>query len=168
MLSIRPATIADAAAIAAIYAHYVEHTAITFECESPTLANIESRIAHALLRHVWLVAVIDDVIVGYAYAVALKERPACAHAVETSIYLSRDCCGRGVGRTLYTVLEQQLQHRGYTNLYASIAYAPDDPFVDDTSLRFHERMGYTLCGTMHACGRKFSRSYDLVWMEKIL
>ena len=42
---IRIANFADARAIAAIYAHYVHKTAITFVAEAPTAADFVSRIS---------------------------------------------------------------------------------------------------------------------------
>ena len=35
MFTLRPATSADAPALTAIYAHYVTHTAVSFECQLP-------------------------------------------------------------------------------------------------------------------------------------
>lgn len=44
MINIRSAQIEDAADLVAIYAPYVETTAITFETEVPTVADFVSRI----------------------------------------------------------------------------------------------------------------------------
>ena len=44
MIEIREAKEADAAGLLAIYAPYVEHTAITFEYEVPTLEEFTERI----------------------------------------------------------------------------------------------------------------------------
>ena len=41
---IRGAEIKDAERILEIYAHYVENTAITFECEVPTIGEFTNRI----------------------------------------------------------------------------------------------------------------------------
>ena len=43
MLTIRPVSLSDAQAIQAIYAPYVEKTAITFEYQVPSLEEFEER-----------------------------------------------------------------------------------------------------------------------------
>ena len=50
-ITIRTANLDDAAALLAIYAPYVEQTAITFEYEVPSLEEFRGRIAHTLRRY---------------------------------------------------------------------------------------------------------------------
>ena len=75
---IRPATSADAAAIAAIYNHYVLNTVVTFEEEAVPVADMGWRLEEvAAAKLPWLVAVEDGRILGYAYANKWKSR--CAY-----------------------------------------------------------------------------------------
>ena len=63
----------------------------------------------------------------------------------------------------------RLHASGITNLYACIAYPLiADEYLDEGSVAFHERLGFEIIGRFHACGRKFGRTYDMVWMEKLL
>ena len=55
-VSIRTATINDAESLAAIYAPYVERTAITFEYAAPTTEEFRRRIANTLESYPYLVA----------------------------------------------------------------------------------------------------------------
>ena len=55
-IEIRTATEADAGALLAIYAPYVEQTAITFEYEAPTVSEFQARIRHTLEKYPYLVA----------------------------------------------------------------------------------------------------------------
>lgn len=168
-ITIRPATTADAEAILAIYAHYIEHTAVTYECTVPSKEDFERRIDGIVKKFPYLVAENDGFIVGYAYATTFKPRPALDISVETSIYVSKDFRGHGLGRQLYDALETALAAQGITNLYASIAYTEqEDEYLTQDSVRFHERMGYRLVGTFRRCAVKFGRHYDLTWMEKII
>ena len=73
---IRPASPADAQVLLAIYAPYVEQTAITFEYDVPAAAEFTARIASTLEKYPYLVAEQDGVPVGYAYAGAFHERAA--------------------------------------------------------------------------------------------
>lgn len=165
---IRSACPGDARALLAIYAPYVTDTAVSFECAVPTEAEFSSRIARTLERYPYLVLEEAGEILGYAYAGPFKSRAAYDWSVEVSVYVRQDAHGRGCGRKLYEALEEALRAMGIRNLYACIAYTEktDDPYLTQDSPRFHERMGYRLCGAFHRCAAKFGRWYDMVWMEK--
>lgn len=166
-MNIRTATEKDAAAIAAIYRPYVEHTAITFELEPPDAAEMARRIASCLPRYPWLVAEEQGRIAGYAYVSAFKSRAAYDWSVETSIYVESDSRGKGTGRKLYEALEAILTAMGITNVNACIAViSQPDPYLDNASVHFHQHLGYHLIGTFHECASKFGRWYDMCWMEK--
>ena len=52
---------------------------------------------------------------------------------------------------------------------ACIAYPQEeDPYLTKDSVLFHEKFGYSMVGKFHACGYKFNRWYDMVWMEKMI
>jgi phosphinothricin acetyltransferase len=65
---VRPASSADACACIAIYRPYVEDTAITFETEVPTPAEMAARIAAARDTHEWLVLDHGGNVIGAALA----------------------------------------------------------------------------------------------------
>ena len=75
-ITIRMAEEGDAEAHLAIYAPYVEKTAITFEYEAPSLDEFEKRIEQTLKKFPYLVAQQDGQLVGYAYAGPFRPRPA--------------------------------------------------------------------------------------------
>lgn len=167
-IQIREAKSEDAGQLLAIYAPYVRETAITYEYDVPTLEDFTNRIESTLRKYPYLVAIADGQIVGYAYAGTFKGRRAYDCSVETSIYIERNHHGMGIGRMLYDELELRLKAQGITNLYACIAYTEhEDEYLNLDSVHFHEKMGYTLCGTFHRCAVKFDRPYDMVWMEKM-
>ena len=109
----------------------------------------------------------DDVY-ALTYAAAFKERAAYNWAVETTIYLHRGARRRGVGRMLYTALEEILRAQGICNVNACIGVPREekDPYLSRDSVNFHTRMGYRLVGEFDCCGSKFGRWYNMVWMEK--
>ena len=168
-ISIRMATEADARELLEIYAPYVTDTAITFEYEVPSTAEFTRRIRDTLRMYPYLVAAEDRRIVGYAYASAFHKRAAYGWAAETSIYLRQDCRGRGLGKRLYTALEEILKRQNILNLNACIAYTPgEDPHLDNASAAFHAHLGYRQAGHFTQCGYKFGTWYDMIWMEKLL
>lgn len=170
-ISYRSVTSDDAAAIADIYRPYVENTAVSFEYTAPTADEIARRIKKTTEFYPYFAALKNGRVVGYAYAGRCGERRAYDRSAELSIYIDETEHGHGIGTKLYELLESELRSMGVINLYALIA-APfdraDDPYVTDSSLRFHEKLGYTLVGRQHACGFKFGRWYDIVTVEKFI
>lgn len=160
----------DAAALQSIYAPYVEETAVTFEYDVPSIAEFRARVEHTLAGYPYLAAVRDGQLLGYAYAGPLKNRAAYAWAAETSIYLRGEARRQGLGTRLYLALERLAQAQGLLGLYACVAVPRElaDPYLSRDSLLFHSRMGYTPAGTLHRCGYKFGRWYDMCWLEKPL
>ena len=112
----------DAEKLLAIYAPYVENTAITFEYEVPSIEEFRERIEHTLSRYPYLVAERGGEIMGYVYASAFKTRAAYAWAVETSIYIRTDAKHLGLGKLLYTALEGALKLQNITNVTACIVW----------------------------------------------
>lgn len=168
-LSIRIATIEDAEQLLAIYAPYVENTAITFEYEVPSLEEFTNRIQNVLKKFPYLVAMENDKIVGYAYASPFKARAAYDWAVETSIYVDGNQKRKGIGKYLYAVLEDLLSKQGILNVNACIAYpVEEDKYLTLDSVKFHEKLGYETVGRFHQCGFKNHKWYDMIWMEKML
>lgn len=168
-IQIRVARESDAAQLQAIYAPYVERTAVSFEYEVPDVATFAGRIRRVQERYPYLVAESDRELLGYAYAGSFHTREAYSWAAEASIYLRMDCRRMGIGSALYRALESALKAMGVRRLYASIA-VPDEPDEHLTldSVRFHTAMGYHTVGEFHHCGWKFGRWYSTVWMEKVL
>lgn len=136
MIDIRSARIEDAADLVAIYAPYVEKTAITFETEVPTVEAFASRIEKTLEKFPYLVAVEEGKIVGYAYASTYYARAAYDWTVEFSVYVQKEARGKGIGNLLYTALEEELTVRGFKNFLACIA------LPNPASIALHEKKGY--------------------------
>ena len=168
-ITIRTASVNDAEALIDIYAPYIKNTAVTFEYDVPTVDEFRSRIEKTLTKYPYLVAEYRGKIIGYAYAGTFIGRAACDWSVETSIYVSKDFRGNGVGKALYNKLELILAAQNIVNLNACIACSDkDDEYINQNSMLFHARMGYTFVGRFNKCGYKFGRWYCLMWMEKII
>ena len=170
MIEIRAVTPDDACRLLEIYSYYVKNTAISFEYEVPSLEEFRGRIASISKKHPYICAISDGTIIGYAYAGVFHEREAYKHSVELSVYVDLERRRGGCGRALYAALEERLKAQGIKNLYACIAVPPKkaDEYLTFDSMKFHKKMGFKLAGHFHACGTKFGRWYDMVYMEKIL
>ena len=168
-IRIRPAKPEDAEKLLAIYAPYVEQTAITFEYEVPTVEEFRERIHNTLKKYPYLVAEQGEEPVGYAYVGPFHDRPAYDWAVETSIYVDQNKKRMGIGKKLHEALEEELRNRGFLNMNACIAYpAQEDEYLTRNSLGFHTHLGFRPVGSFTRCGYKFGRWYNMVWLEKLM
>lgn len=151
---VRVADPGDGAAVAAVYAPYVEETAISFELTPPAGAEMKRRIAERLPTHPWLVAELGGRVVGYAYAGRFRPRSAYDWAVEVTVYADRTVHGRGVGKTLYRALLSILTRQGFVSAYAIIA------LPNSASVALHESLGFDFVGVLPAVGWKLGAWHD--------
>ena len=167
----RIATPDDAPALLAIYAPYVERTAISFEYDVPSLEEFRRRIEDFSQTYPYLIA--EDTsgrALGYAYTHTFIPRAAYDHCAETTIYLALDARHQGLGKRLYRALEELSLVQNIYNLYACIGepQGEDDEYLTDNSIRFHEHLGFRRIGVFTRSGYKFGRWYDMSWAEKLL
>lgn len=158
-VTIRAAVGADAAACAAIYRPYVLDTAITFETEPPSPAEMAGRITAA---HAWLVAEINDTTIGYAYAGPFAARPAYRWSCEVSVYVDGGRRGTGAGRALYRALLPLLAARGYRTAVAKTTL-PNEP-----SQALHAAFGFEPVGVHRGIGWKHGAWRDVAISQLIL
>lgn len=161
-MKIRRATESDAAALLAVYAPFVEGSAVSFEAEVPTVAEFAGRIRTANEGWAWLLAEEEGRILGYAYGSAHRARAAYRWSTEVSAYLAPEARGRGVGRALYRQLFEELAGLGYCNAYAGITL-PNEP-----SVGFHRAMGFEPIGVFRKVGRKLAAWHDVAWLQREL
>ena len=168
-ISIRFAKPEDAKELLKIYAYYVTDTAISFETEVPSEEEFKLRIEEVLKSYPFIVACKDDEILGYAYLHSFVGRKAYELSAETTIYLNPDKKKMGIGKKLYSVLEDIAKAQNITNLYSCIGYVDkEDEYLNNNSVQFHEHIGFRIVGKFENCGHKFGRWYHMVWMEKII
>ncbi len=160
--AVRLATVADAAACAAIYRPYVLDTVITFETEPPDEHEFGRRIATALETHAWVVLEHDGRVRGYAYGGSYKSRAAYRWSCEVSVYLEPGRRRTGAGRMLYTDLFARLVERGYRTAVAGMT------LPNDASVGLHRVLGFEPAGTHHRIGWKHDAWHDVEWTQRPL
>jgi len=159
---VRAASARDGARCAAIYAPFVERTAISFELEAPSPAEMGARIERAQERHEWLVVEEDGEVFGYAYAGTFNARAAYRFSCEVSVYVQEGRHGAGAGRALYEELLALLQERGYRNAIAGMT------LPNPASEALHRALGFAEVGTYRRIGFKLGRWHDVRWVQRTL
>lgn len=161
---VRDATVADMTEVTAIYAHHVLHGLATFEEVPPTVDEMATRRAAVLaLGLPYLVAEIEQQVVGYAYATAYRARPAYRFTVENSVYLADGLGGRGFGAALLAELIVRCERGPWRQMIAVIGNSGNA-----ASIALHRRLGFQPVGTLPSVGFKLGRWVDTMLMFRSL
>lgn len=156
---IRVAKESDVAAMLAIYAPYVENTAITFDLVVPTLAEFTRKIQKIQTEAPCLVCEMDDKVVGYAYADTYRAKEAYKWTRELSVYVDKAAQTKKYGTALYYSLIELLKCQNYRNVLAGITL-PNIP-----SVSFHQRFGFHQVGVYDNVGYKLGKSHRVGWWQ---
>lgn len=159
---IRTVEMKDIREICSIYNHYVENTTITFEEEPISISEMEQRITEVTSAYPWLVYEEQGTILGYAYASRWKARAAYRHSVETSIYVSKDNLGKGIGKKLYNTLLTELRK---SDIHAVIGGMS---LPNEQSQKLHESLGFKKTAEFKEVGYKFQKWIDVGYWELIV
>lgn len=154
---IRPATPADAAAIADIYTYYVLETPVTFAWHAPSPQQFSAQITEG--RYPFLVAEHQDQVVGFAYAHPYHPKEAFGWDTELTIYLRHGLERQGIGFRLMDALLNLLRAQGFLLAYSCIT------LPNAASIGLHKRFGFTELGIFPRSGYKLGRWHDVIWLQ---
>ncbi len=159
---VRPAVLADAEAIRAIYNHEVLRTTATFDLVPRSLSDQEQWLGARSGAFSAIVAELEGQVVGYASLSPYKDRAAYRTTVEDSVYVRRDRQGTGVGTLLLRSILDVAAASGFHVVIARIEGS------STASQALHVSCGFTLVGVEREVGRKFNRWLDIVVMQRLL
>jgi L-amino acid N-acyltransferase YncA len=162
MMGFRPATPADAARCAEIYAPFVTDTWVSFEDVPPSPDEMAGRIASYGASHGCLVAEQDGHVVGYAYGSPHRSRGAYKTSCDVAVYVDPAFARQGVGRLLYGELLPGFKKMGYHAAFAGIA------LPNAGSIALHEAFGFTPLGIYREVGWKMGGWRDVGWWQRLL
>ncbi|MDO8949188.1 MAG: N-acetyltransferase family protein [Actinomycetota bacterium] len=161
-LSIRPAAISDAAAVARIYNQAVARTTATFDTELKTEDDRRLWLTRRAKEHPAIVATVDVGVAGWGAFLPWSDRCAYRSTVEMSVYVDEQHHRGGVGAALSRELLRLAPEVGIHSILARVCSE------NTASLAMAERLGFREVGTMHEVGRKFDRWLDVVVLELLV
>jgi L-amino acid N-acyltransferase YncA len=165
-ITVRPSRDDDVKAMLAIYQYHIRRgigQLGNYEIEPLQLDDIKRRrknMQKHRLPH--LVADQAGTVVGYAYAVPFRKRPAYRYAVKHSIYVHPEHLHSGIGRLLLPALIDACAASGYRQMIGYID-ASNHP-----SIQLHEAFGFRQVGYLPSIGFKFGHWTDSVIMQRSL
>ncbi len=164
-VSVRPTRDSDVEAMLAIYRRHIrrgveESVADSDTPEPDDLRDRRKNFRNHRLPH--LVATLNGEVVGYAYVVLFRKRPAYRFAVKHSIYIHHEHQGRGVGRVLLQELVDACAASGFRQM---IGYIDAD---NAASLALHEKFGFVRAGLLPGVAYRFGKWCDTVMVQRSL
>jgi L-amino acid N-acyltransferase YncA len=165
-VTVRPSVDEDVEAMLAIYRYHIAHGVDPNQAHDsePIHPDDLKRRRRNMRKHrlPHLVAEFGGAVVGYAYAVLFRKRPAYRFTIKHSIYVHQDHLHTGIGRALLPALVDACTAAGYRQMIGYID-ASNEP-----SLRLHEAYGFTQVGYLPSIGYKFNRWSDVVMVQRSL
>jgi phosphinothricin acetyltransferase len=156
----RAATIADAAAIAAIYNEGIADRIATFETEPRSAADVAGWFTGKHLMVVAETGVTGPV--AFAASFPYNSRPCYSGIGEFSVYVRRNHRGRGAGRVALAALIEAATARGMHKLTTRV-------FPENTASRSLLRgLGFEEIGIHRRHGQLDGRWRDCVIVERLL
>jgi phosphinothricin acetyltransferase len=128
--------------------------------EPDDLRNRRKNLRNRRFPH--LVATRGGRVVGYAYVVLFRKRPAYRFTVKHSIYVHHEEVGHGIGRVLMQALIDACAATGYRQM---IGYIDAD---NAASLALHDKFGFDRVGLLKGVGYKYGRWADSVMVQRSL
>ncbi|MCI3919540.1 GNAT family N-acetyltransferase [Paenibacillus sp. TRM 82003] len=161
---IRAARKEDIPGILEIYNDAILHTTAVYDYEAHTLAMREAWF-EAKQSEGFPVLVWEDVggrVAGFASFGPFRAWAAYRYTVEHSVYVHRDCRGRGLGLALLRAIIAAAEEGGFAVMVAGIDAS------NEASIRLHEKLGFEPAGTIRRAGYKFDRWLDLTFYQRML
>ena len=162
---VRPSREGDVEAMLAIYRHHIRRGIEESVDDSGTPEPEDLRDRRKNLRSKrfpHLVATRGGEVVGYAYVVLFRKRPAYRFAVKHSIYVHHEHLGHNVGGLLMQELIDTCAAAGFRQM---IGYIDAD---NTASLAIHEKFGFRRVGSLPGVAYRYGRWADTVMVQRSL
>jgi len=160
-MTIRDATVKDAAAIADIYNYYILNSTATFEETAVTTETMAERMNSVIPDYPWYIFD-DGQILGYIYIAKYKSRCAYRKTAELTVYIRNGQHGQGIGSSLFSHLFSPGHRWPVHSIVAGIA------LPNEASIRLHEKFGFEKVAHFKQIGYKFGEWIDVEYWQKII
>lgn len=99
---------------------------------------------------------------GFAFLRPYQPLAAFQRAAEITYFLEPGYTGHGIGSRLLERISGEARSKGIDTILANVSS------LNESSLRFHEKRGFTECGRFKRVAKKKGQDLDAVWMQLIL
>lgn len=150
--------------ILAIFNDAIAHTTALYEYQPRTSEFMQQWFANKQRGNYPVLGIVSDQdqLMGFASYGPFRAFPAYKYTVEHSVYVHAEFRGKGVGVTLLRALIDEARSQEYHVMVGGIDSS------NAASIALHEKLGFTLSGTLPQVGYKFDRWLDLCFYQLVL
>ena len=104
----------------------------------------------------------EKTLMGFGFLRPYNPIPAFIRTAEITYFVRPEFIGKGVGKALHDYLLQFGQQMGLHTVLANVSS------LNEESIRFHLRNGFTECGRLKEIAEKKGQVFDVVYFQKML
>ena len=147
-----------------IFNEAIANSTALYDYEPRTLAIVQKWFEDKKERDYPIIGIENSngVLMGFATYGAFRAWAAYKYSVEHSVYVDVKFRGRGIGKRLLTELVELAKQQNYHTIIGGI------DAENAVSIKLHQSLGFTRCGTIEQAGFKFDRWLDLEFYQLIL
>jgi len=101
-------------------------------------------------------------ILGFGMLRAYNPFSTFSQTAEITYFIKPECTGRGIGKMMLDYLINKAKEKGITSILASISS------LNEGSINFHKKNGFVECGRFREIGKKKGKTFDVIYMQKML
>jgi L-amino acid N-acyltransferase YncA len=150
----------DGSKVIGIFNHYAEHSFAAYPDEAVTIDFFDALREMMCGTSFYVVEKDRKDIVGFGLLREYHRSTVFCRAAELTYFIIPDCQRRGLGTTLLGLLASDARKMKIITLLASISS------LNEKSIAFHTKNGFSECGRLKQVGMKFGKEFDIVWMQK--
>ncbi len=158
--SIRPVNEDDWPIVAAIFNHFVVNSPAAYP-DRPVGPEFFREKQLALPAFPFVVVETDGRLVGFAYLSPVHPVPTMRRSAQVTYFILPNHTGQGLGGRLLELLLEEGRAMGVDNFMAHVSS------LNEGSIRFHTRHGFTECGRFRRIGTKHGDDFDMVWLQRL-
>lgn len=157
---IRPVTDADWPAITSIFNHFVAKSFAAYP-DVPVRTDFFRSRQLASSEYPFVVAESDGEVVGFGYLAPFHAVATMRRSAQLTYFILPDHTGHGLGTRMLELLIAEGRRLGVRSFLAHISS------LNEGSIRFHRRHGFSECGRFLEVGEKHGRLFDMVWVQRL-
>lgn len=158
--TIRPVIDDDWPAVASVFNYFVDHSPAAYPEERVGVEFFRNKHC-AAPSYPFVVLEVNDLVVGFAYLSPFHPVATMRRSAAVTYFILPEYTGMGIGSRFLELLLDEGRKMDVDNFLAHISS------LNDGSIRFHERHGFTECGRFRRVGTKSGRDFDMVWMQRV-
>ena len=101
-------------------------------------------------------------VMGFGFLRPYNPIPAFLTTAEITYFVRPGFTGKGVGKAMLDYLLAMGKRQGLNAVLANVSSLNED------SIRFHTRNGFSQCARIKSAGRKMGRTFDVLYFQRLL